>query len=60
MMPDWDVSKVSTMTHAFQHYEEFNADLSRWNTRSVTDMSFMFYGLPRVSTRTSLVGRRSA
>jgi surface protein len=43
MMPDWDVSKVSTMTHAFQHYEEFNADLSRWNTRSVTDMSFMFY-----------------
>ena len=43
MMPDWDVSKVSTMTHAFQHYEEFNADLSRWNTKSVTDMSFMFY-----------------
>jgi len=43
MMPDWDVSKVSTMTHAFQHYEEFNADLSSWNTKSVTDMSFMFY-----------------
>ena len=31
------------MTHAFQHYEEFNADLSSWNTKSVTDMSFMFY-----------------
>jgi len=43
MMPDWDVSEVTTMTHAFQNQEEFNADLSQWNTKSVTDMSYMFY-----------------
>jgi surface protein len=46
-MPDWDVSKVTSMSNAFKNSNAFNimtfnADLSHWNTASVTNMKSMF------------------
>jgi surface protein len=41
-MPDWDVSKVTSMTAAFYDKDEFNGDISSWDVGNVTDMSSMF------------------
>ena len=47
-MSEWDVSRVTTMSQLFANSsygvdsQNFNADISRWNTHSVTDMSSMF------------------
>ena len=55
-MREWDVSRVTDMSGLFGdgssnnnygyslHSQNFNADISRWNTHSVTDMQYMFYG----------------
>ena len=43
---DWDVSNVENfyaMFHSASTQESFNQDLSRWNTESATNMSYMFY-----------------
>ena len=31
------------MSYLFSHLENFNADVSSWDTSGVTDMSYMFY-----------------
>ena len=55
-MSEWDVSRVTTMNRLFANNsngmymppyygvntQNFNADISRWNTHSVTDMNSMF------------------
>jgi surface protein len=41
-MPDWDVSLVTNMDELFRDKSEFNQDISRWNTASVTSMRQMF------------------
>ena len=55
-MSEWDVSRVTTMSQLFAdnpngmymppyygvNTQNFNADISRWNTASVTSMSYMF------------------
>ena len=41
-MPDWDVSRVTNISRAFQHRYTFNADISRWNLSAVTDISWLF------------------
>ena len=35
-LPDWDVSRVTDMTELFEDRTEFNQDISRWSTSSVT------------------------
>ena len=37
-MPDWDVSLVTSMSELFYGKAQFNADISRWDTSSVTTM----------------------
>jgi surface protein len=53
-MSEWDVSRVTNMYELFSdqrhdsysmsniYTQNFNADISRWNTHSVTDMNSMF------------------
>ena len=52
---DWNVTQVTDMRDAFVNGRQtslggnlnsstFNEDIGNWNTSSVTDMSFMFYG----------------
>jgi len=41
-MPGWDVSLVTTMRDAFKDRSTFNANISGWNTASVTEMVYMF------------------
>ena len=41
-MPDWDVSLVTSMSELFYGKGSFNADISRWDTSSVTNMYRMF------------------
>ena len=53
-MPDWDVSLVTDMmafddgnalgSGLFRDKWAFNADISGWDTSSVTDMGYMFIG----------------
>ena len=48
-MPDWDVSLVTDMAFddgngLFRNKWAFIADISRWDTSSVTDMEYMFSG----------------
>lgn len=38
---DWDVSQVTNVIQLFSHTTEFNADLSKWDVSSVTDMYWM-------------------
>ena len=38
-MPNWDVSNVQDMRDAFKDREGFNADISGWDTSSVTTMT---------------------
>jgi len=40
---DWCVDDVEDFSWLFA-FHQFNADLSRWNVSSATDMSYMFYG----------------
>ena len=40
---DWDVSGVSDMSELFRNLQNFDADLSSWNTSSVTNMYNMFH-----------------
>ena len=54
-MPDWDVSLVTSMSELFYNKGSFNADISRWDTSSVTNMYRMFR-VPRRSTRISVHG----
>jgi surface protein len=37
---DWDVSGVNNMAKVFYNFGSFNADLSKWVTSAVTDMSY--------------------
>ena len=47
-MPDWDVSRVTSMDSLFSSMRNpaitnlFNQDLSRWNTAAVTNTAYMF------------------
>ena len=42
LMPNWNVSQVTTMKYAFQYKTNFNGDISRWNVSSVSSMYQMF------------------
>jgi len=44
VMPDWDVSIVTSMKFAFSNNNDFNGDISSWDVSSVTDMGGMFNG----------------
>ena len=48
-MADWDVSNVVSFLQMFDGAEGFNQDLSKWNTQSATDMSYMFRGTTSLS-----------
>ena len=39
---EWDVSKITDMSHLFQNLKNFDADISNWNTSGVTTMAYMF------------------
>ena len=39
---EWDVSKITDMSHLFQNLKNFDADISNWNTSGVTTMNAMF------------------
>ena len=38
----WDVSRIADMSELFLGLQFFNADVSNWNTSSVTSMRAMF------------------
>ena len=40
---NWDVSKITNMSHMFQNAGYLSADLSNWDVSSVIDMSYLFY-----------------
>jgi surface protein len=42
-MDKWDVSLVTSMSEMFRDKGQFNADISAWNTSSVTTMWGVFY-----------------
>lgn len=54
---NWDVSKVQTMRCMFQTAQKANQgngavqilDVSKWNTSSCTNMSYMFYGCGNIT-----------
>jgi surface protein len=39
----WDVSKITNMAKLFSSMENFNEDISRWNTTNVKDMRYERY-----------------
>jgi surface protein len=41
-MPDWDVSKVTSMSYGFSGRLLFNVDISGWDVSKVTSMGYMF------------------
>ena len=41
---DWDVSRVTNMTHLFRMYPKFNEPLNNWDVRNVIGMEGMFIG----------------
>jgi len=41
---DWTLTDVYTMKDLFKDYTDFNEDISRWNTSTVTTMESMFQG----------------
>ena len=49
-LPDWDVSDVTNMSHAFRDLASFDADLSNWDVSQVTDMEYMFHGASSFSS----------
>ena len=42
LIADWDVSAITDMSGLFSGMQNFNADISSWNTSSVTTMDSMF------------------
>ena len=36
---DWDVSRITEMDQLFQYNSKFNANISAWNTSSVTSFA---------------------
>ena len=38
VMGEWDISKVTSIKNLFHNQQNFNADLSKWNTEGVTTM----------------------
>ena len=51
---NWDVSRVTYMSHMFGLTTAFNGDISTWNVARVTDMGMMFCSAE--SFRRSLCG----
>ena len=43
-MPNWDVSRVTDFSYAFENKNTFNADISSWNTGNGTVFQGMFKG----------------
>jgi surface protein len=39
----WDVSRITDMSFLFSNLQNFNADISSWDTSKVTTMYAMFY-----------------
>ena len=39
---DWDVSAITDMSYLIYNLQNFNADISNWNTSGVTNMQGMF------------------
>ena len=54
----WDVRAATSMADMFHGSATFNADVARWDVRSVTDMSVCSQTPPR-SPRTSRAGKRT-
>ena len=48
---DWHVISVTDMSRAFEGMEDFNENISQWDTDNVTSMEAMFWGC---STYTNL------
>ena len=40
---DWCVSAITDMSYLFYNLQNFNADISSWDTSGVTNMFAMFY-----------------
>ena len=40
---DWCVSAITDMSYLFKDFKNFNADISSWDTSSVTNMYGMFW-----------------
>jgi len=53
---DWTLTDVYTMKDLFKDYTDFNEDISRWNTSTVTTMESMFQGT-MVQSRYNTMGR---
>ena len=50
----WDVSRIADMSELFLGLQFFNADISNWNTSSVTSMRAMFeFASPSISRSAS-------
>lgn len=61
-LSEWRVDQVTNFSHMFSAKRNpllaasFDADLSQWDVRSATDVSFMFFGASNFSSTTDLTG----
>jgi surface protein len=39
VMGDWDITRVTILSNLFEGKKNFRADISKWNTKRVVDMS---------------------
>ena len=49
VLKDWNTSNVTDMTAVFQNVSATDVDLSNWDVSSVTNMSYMFDGMRKLT-----------
>jgi surface protein len=40
VMGDWDITRVTILSNLFENKKNFRADISKWDTKRVVDMSY--------------------